>query len=215
MHGKVTAQFSLRGGMSNLIEKCSNFSQARMRSSTKKCDPRGGHYVGKNDLRHAGIGYRDDEPAPHGKCGALLALVFPIWRGHGLRSRLRIQQLGAVHGDRPWHRRLLLHQSVRSAAGTVRAICKVASPHGGAITIVVAGRSPATTPGSRAATQEEEPMLARMIFAVLALTTVPMIQPHAANAAPYWPWCSQYFSRGTPHACAFVSWEQCMDTVRG
>ena len=58
-------------------------------------------------------------------------------------------------------------------------------------------------------------MLARMIFAVLALTTVPMIQPHAANAAPYWPWCSQYFSRGTPHACAFVSWEQCMDTVRG
>jgi hypothetical protein len=56
--------------------------------------------------------------------------------------------------------------------------------------------------------------MARMIFAMLAFTTVMTIQP-AANAAPYWPWCSQYFSRGTSHACAFSSWEQCMDTVRG
>jgi len=58
-------------------------------------------------------------------------------------------------------------------------------------------------------------MLTRTSLAVLAFTTVIMIQPHTANAAPYWPWCSQYFSRGAPHACAFVSWEQCMDTVRG
>ena len=58
-------------------------------------------------------------------------------------------------------------------------------------------------------------MFARTSLAVLAFTTVMMIQPHTANAAPYWPWCSQYFSRGTPHACAFSSWEQCMDTVRG
>src|SRR5258706_10586549 len=35
-------------------------------------------------------------------------------------------------------------------------------------------------------------MLARMIFATLALDTVMMSQPRTANAAPYWPWCSQY-----------------------
>ena len=57
--------------------------------------------------------------------------------------------------------------------------------------------------------------MARMVFTMLAFATAMLIQPHAANAAPYWPWCSQYFSRGTSHACAFSSWEQCMDTVRG
>src|SRR5258708_19816506 len=44
----------------------------------------------------------------------------------------------------------------------------------------------------RNATQEEDTMLARMIFAILALATVMMSQPHTAKAAPYWPWCSQY-----------------------
>jgi Protein of unknown function (DUF3551) len=63
--------------------------------------------------------------------------------------------------------------------------------------------------------QEEETMLARTSLATLVLATVMMIEPHAANAAPYWPWCSQYFSRGAAHACAFTSWAQCMDTVRG
>ena len=56
--------------------------------------------------------------------------------------------------------------------------------------------------------------MARMIFAMLAFTTVMTIQP-AANAVPYWQWCSQYFSRGTPHSCAFSTWDQCMDTIRG
>jgi hypothetical protein len=59
-------------------------------------------------------------------------------------------------------------------------------------------------------------MLARMIFPMLALATAMMSQPHTANAAPYWPWCSQYGGdMGAAHACAFSSWEQCMDTVRG
>jgi hypothetical protein len=58
-------------------------------------------------------------------------------------------------------------------------------------------------------------VIARMIFAVLAFAAAMLIQPHASNAAPYWPWCSQYFSRGTSHACAFSSWQQCMDTVQG
>src|SRR5258708_40035831 len=97
--------------MSNLVEKCSNPSQSRILSSTKK-SPRGGYYVGKDDLRHAGTSYRDDEPAPHGKCGALLAVVFTIWPGHGLRSRLRVQQLGAVHGNHPRYRWPLLRPSI-------------------------------------------------------------------------------------------------------
>jgi len=58
-------------------------------------------------------------------------------------------------------------------------------------------------------------VIARMIFATLALTTVMMIQPHSANAAAYWPWCSQYGRDSFAHACAFISWAQCMDTVRG
>jgi uncharacterized protein DUF3551 len=35
-----------------------------------------------------------------------------------------------------------------------------------------------------------------------------------ANAQNY-PWCAQYTSRGGPRNCGFVSWEQCMATVRG
>jgi hypothetical protein len=58
-------------------------------------------------------------------------------------------------------------------------------------------------------------VIARMTLAILAFTTVMTILPHAANAAPYWPWCSQYFNRGTSHACAFSTWQQCMDTVQG
>lgn len=58
-------------------------------------------------------------------------------------------------------------------------------------------------------------MTTRTILAVLALTTVVMIQPHAANAARYWPWCSQYFDRSVARQCAYSSWEQCMETVRG
>jgi Protein of unknown function (DUF3551) len=58
-------------------------------------------------------------------------------------------------------------------------------------------------------------MIARMIFVIVTLATVMMIQPHAASAAPYWPWCSYYGGRSSAHACAFSSWEQCMETVRG
>jgi hypothetical protein len=59
-------------------------------------------------------------------------------------------------------------------------------------------------------------MLGRTIFAIAALATIVMIQPRSADAAPYWPWCSQYGGdMGAAHACAFSSWEQCMQTVRG
>ena len=59
-------------------------------------------------------------------------------------------------------------------------------------------------------------MLAKTISAILALATIMLIQPRSTEAAPYWPWCSRYFSRDAPsQSCAFSSWEQCMDTVRG
>jgi len=59
-------------------------------------------------------------------------------------------------------------------------------------------------------------MSARLIFAIVALAAVMMIGPRSAQAAPYWPWCSQYpGDMGAPHSCAFSSWEQCMETIRG
>ncbi len=71
------------------------------------------------------------------------------------------------------------------------------------------------TATSTHSTQEEEIMPARMIFAIVALATVMMIEPRSADAAPYWPWCSQYGRPSLAHSCAFSSWEQCMETVRG
>ena len=47
---------------------------------------------------------------------------------------MRVQQLGAVHGYGPGHRRLLLHQSVRSAA-RARAIREVAPPYRALLTV--------------------------------------------------------------------------------
>ncbi len=36
-----------------------------------------------------------------------------------------------------------------------------------------------------------------------------------AALAQNYPWCAQYNSRGGPRNCGFVTWEQCMATVRG
>ena len=60
-------------------------------------------------------------------------------------------------------------------------------------------------------------MNARITTAVLAFATVMMMAPDAANATTWWPWCSRYdWPRdGGAISCAFASWEQCMDTVRG
>jgi len=57
--------------------------------------------------------------------------------------------------------------------------------------------------------------MARLIFAALTLVTVALIQPRSSEAAPYWPWCSQYYEPTYVHSCAFSSWEQCMETVLG
>jgi hypothetical protein len=57
----------------------------------------------------------------------------------------------------------------------------------------------------------------KVVTAALALAAVTTMTPLAANAAPYWPWCSRYDDRdiGGLYSGAFTTWEQCMDTVRG
>ena len=59
--------------------------------------------------------------------------------------------------------------------------------------------------------------MTKSIFAVLAvaLAATALPSPRPAEAAPYWPWCSRYSNRSTAESCAFVSWEQCMQTVSG
>jgi len=59
-------------------------------------------------------------------------------------------------------------------------------------------------------------MYPRLMTAALALASVITMAPDPADAAPYWPWCSRYFkARDGSITCAFASYEQCMDTVRG
>jgi len=36
-----------------------------------------------------------------------------------------------------------------------------------------------------------------------------------ASAAPVYPWCAHYSMQNGPHNCGFVSFEQCLETVRG
>jgi hypothetical protein len=77
--------------------------------------PTGVNRDSKNDPSHTGICNRNDHPAPRSKCGALLAVVLPVFQPRHL-SRLRVQYVAAMHGYSPRHRRLLLRQSVPSAA---------------------------------------------------------------------------------------------------
>ena len=57
--------------------------------------------------------------------------------------------------------------------------------------------------------------MARLIFAVFTLVAAVLIQPRSGEAAPYWPWCSQYGPPTGIQSCAFSSYEQCMQTVWG
>ena len=55
-----------------------------------------------------------------------------------------------------------------------------------------------------------------IMTAALAIATVTMM-PHAADAAPYWPWCSQSFGLhgGGLTVCAYATREQCIATQFG
>lgn len=56
--------------------------------------------------------------------------------------------------------------------------------------------------------------LSLALFAVVAVVTM-AASPHSATAIEY-PWCAQYGGRDDgARNCGFVSFEQCMDTIRG
>jgi hypothetical protein len=54
-----------------------------------------------------------------------------------------------------------------------------------------------------------------LILAFVALAAPMLAAPSAAEAAPYWPWCSRYATRASVESCAFATYDQCMETVRG
>jgi hypothetical protein len=54
-----------------------------------------------------------------------------------------------------------------------------------------------------------------IMAAVLALVTAMLMKSDAAEAAPCWPWCSLYGFPSLGRACAFSSFEQCMETFSG
>jgi hypothetical protein len=56
-------------------------------------------------------------------------------------------------------------------------------------------------------------LAASAVAATLAAAT--LTAPLPAQAASYWPWCSQYSQPSYAHACAFSSWAQCMETISG
>lgn len=58
-------------------------------------------------------------------------------------------------------------------------------------------------------------MKSRLTAAVLALETAMMMTAGAADATPYWRWCSRYDWPRDIYSCAFATRERCMDTVRG
>jgi hypothetical protein len=58
-------------------------------------------------------------------------------------------------------------------------------------------------------------MLARTVLATLTVATAMLIECQAVSAAPYWPWCAQFYNRGTTRSCAYISREQCMESLGG
>jgi Protein of unknown function (DUF3551) len=57
----------------------------------------------------------------------------------------------------------------------------------------------------------------RAVLVLLALTTLSAIDARPAAAEVYRPWCVQYTGNNGDDGttCAFVSYEQCMQTARG
>jgi hypothetical protein len=57
----------------------------------------------------------------------------------------------------------------------------------------------------------------RLATIILAIIAVPAITGSAAQAAVYYPWCAFYGGKRADGItnCGYVSWSQCMGTVRG
>jgi uncharacterized protein DUF3551 len=56
-------------------------------------------------------------------------------------------------------------------------------------------------------------MRASLAFALTVLFV--LLAPIGEAAAQNFPWCAQYSIRGGARNCGFVSWDQCMATIRG
>jgi hypothetical protein len=57
-------------------------------------------------------------------------------------------------------------------------------------------------------------MSARTLSAMLLAVALLAIEPRAADAEVYRPWCVGYTAT-ISNSCTFVSFEQCMETARG
>jgi hypothetical protein len=51
-------------------------------------------------------------------------------------------------------------------------------------------------------------------FVAMMLTAAVAFAPRPATAAYNLPWCA-YYSDSSAYSCAFISMEQCLDSVRG
>jgi hypothetical protein len=55
----------------------------------------------------------------------------------------------------------------------------------------------------------------RTLLVVTLAAPVMLVTAADLAQAQNYPWCAQYTTRGGARNCGFVSWEQCMATVRG
>ena len=50
---------------------------------------------------------------------------------------------------------------------------------------------------------------------LMLLAAAAIVSADRVEAASVYPWCAHYMMKGAPHSCGFVSFEQCLVSVRG
>jgi Protein of unknown function (DUF3551) len=63
--------------------------------------------------------------------------------------------------------------------------------------------------------KSEEASMRAMALSMLVLATALTVAPRPSEARYNYPWCAQYFDAGSVFSCAFVTYEQCLASVRG
>jgi hypothetical protein len=58
-------------------------------------------------------------------------------------------------------------------------------------------------------------MVMRVIFSTVALVLLVLLGDTGASQAQTYPWCATYNDKYGSHNCGFVTFEQCLATVRG
>ena len=140
--------------------------------------------------------------------GDRIPLVRAIWRRGRRRSKLRLRQPRAMHGYDPRNGRFLRTQLVLQRRRRAARQAGAQTPE----------RLMPIERFARERMTGRYPMRRSylVLFALAALAALDLFTPSAGQAEPY-PWCAQYGSGrgGGGRNCGFVSWEQCMATVRG